>query len=34
MAKLDTTRGTDGTLSVNPMFARSGEVAGAPRCGC
>ena len=31
MAKLDTTRGIDGALSVNPMFARSGEVAAVPR---
>jgi glutamate decarboxylase len=31
MAKLDTTRGIGGMLSVNPMFARSGEVAAVPR---
>jgi glutamate decarboxylase len=31
MAKLDTSRGIDGALTVNPMFARSGEVAAVPR---
>src|SRR5437773_11927770 len=31
MAMADTTRGVDGTVSVNPMFARSGEVAAVPR---
>jgi hypothetical protein len=31
MAKLDTTRGVGGMLSMNPMFARSGEVVAVPR---
>lgn len=31
MAIHDTTRGVDGQVSVNPMFARSGEVASVPR---
>jgi glutamate decarboxylase len=31
MGRADTTRGTDGMLSVNPMFARSAEVAAVPR---
>ncbi|GAA5110077.1 glutamate decarboxylase [Pseudonocardia adelaidensis] len=31
MVIADTTRGVEGTVSVNPMFARSGEVAAVPR---
>src|SRR5262245_22509869 len=31
MAERDMARGADGAVSVNPMFARSGEVASVPR---